>query len=68
VLEFLKKFKLGDREIAISADNTSTSLGVKKRKGKSNLYDKLQHKSAKNLIGSDCSAHIVHNAFQTASH
>jgi hypothetical protein len=37
------------------------------RKGKNNLYHKLQENTANNLIHVVCSAHIVHSAVQTAS-
>lgn len=67
VLEVLEKFDLKKKVVAISADNTNTNYGGKKRKGKNNLYFKLQEKSENNLIGIGCPAHIVHNAVQTAA-
>lgn len=67
VLEVLEKFDLKKKVVAISADNTNTNYGGKKRKGKNNLYFKLQEKSENNLIGIGCPAHIVHNAVQTGA-
>jgi hypothetical protein len=43
------------------------NFGGKKRKGKNNLYYKLQEKTSNNLIGIDCPAHVVHSAVQTAA-
>jgi hypothetical protein len=52
--------------IAISADNTNTNFGGKKRKGKSDLYYKLQENTSNNLIGIGCPAYVLHNEMQTA--
>jgi hypothetical protein len=43
VLEVLQKLDLLEKVIAISAANTNTNFGGK-RKGKNNLYYKLQEK------------------------
>jgi hypothetical protein len=49
VVEVLQKLDLLEKIIAISADNTNTNFGGKKRKGKNNLYYKLQEKNIKQL-------------------
>jgi hypothetical protein len=66
VLEVLQKLDLLEKVIAISADNTNMNFGDKKRKGKNNLYYKLQEKTSNNLIGIGCPAHVVQDAVQTA--
>jgi hypothetical protein len=49
VLQVLQKLYLHEKVIALSADNTNTKFGGKKRKGKNNLYYKLQRKNIKQL-------------------
>jgi hypothetical protein len=44
VLEVLEKLDLLEKVIAISADDTDTNFGGKKRKGMNNLCYKLQEK------------------------
>lgn len=67
VLEVLQKSDLLKKVIAISADNTNTNFGGKKRKGQNNLYFKMQENTVNNLIGIGCPAHVIHNAVQTAA-
>jgi hypothetical protein len=67
VLVVLQKVDLLEKVIAMSADNTTTNFGGKKRKGKNTLYHKLQEKTSNNLTGIGCPAHVVHNAVQTAA-
>jgi hypothetical protein len=45
VLEVLQKLDLLENIFAIPADNTNTNFSGKKRKGKNNLYYKLQEKT-----------------------
>jgi hypothetical protein len=66
VLELLEKLDLLEKVIAISADNTNTNFGGKKREGKNNLCYKLQDKTLNNLIGIGCAARVVHSVVQTA--
>jgi hypothetical protein len=56
-----------EKVIAVLADNTNTNFYGKKRKGKNNLYYKLQERTSNNLIGIGCSAHVMHSAVQTAA-
>jgi hypothetical protein len=67
MLEFLKKLSLMNRVIGISASYTNTNFGGKKRKGKNNLYHKLQGKTANNLISVGFSFHILPSTVQIAS-
>jgi hypothetical protein len=66
MLEVLQKLDLLKKVIAISADNTNTNFGGKKRKGKDNLYFKMQENTLYNLIGIGCPAHVIQNAVETA--
>jgi hypothetical protein len=67
VLEVLQKLDLLEKVIAVSADNTNMNFGGKKRKGKNNLYFKMQENTVNNLVGIGCPAHVIHNAVQTAA-
>jgi saccharopine dehydrogenase-like NADP-dependent oxidoreductase len=66
VLEVLEKLDLLENVIAVSADNTNTNFGGRKRKGKYNLCFKMQENTLNNLIGIGRPAHVIHNAVQTA--
>jgi transcription initiation factor IIE alpha subunit len=65
VSEMLQKLDLLEKVLTILTDNTNTNFVGKKKKGKNNLYYKLQEKTL-NLIGIGYPAHVVHNAVQTA--
>jgi hypothetical protein len=67
VLYVLQKLDLLEKVIAVSADNTNMNFGGKKRKGKNNLYFKMQENTVNNLIDIGCRAHVIHNAVQTAA-
>jgi hypothetical protein len=66
VLEVLQKVDPLEKVIVISADNTNMNFGGNKRKGKNNLYYKLQEKNIKQLDWYGCPAYVVHNIVQTA--
>lgn len=63
----LNKYKLSDKVIAFSADNTNTNFGGIGRKGKNNVYQKLKEKLGRNILGIGCGAHKLHNSVQSAS-
>jgi hypothetical protein len=65
VLEVLQKLDLLEKVIAVSADNTNTNFGGKKRKGNNNLFFKMQENTVNNLIGIGCPAHVIRNAVRT---
>jgi hypothetical protein len=67
MLEVLQKLDLLEKVIAVSADHTNTNFGGKKRKGKNNVYFKMQENTVNNLIGIGGPAHVMHNAVQTAA-
>jgi hypothetical protein len=58
LLEVLQKLYLLEKVTAISADNTSTNFGCKKRKGKNNLYHKLKKKKKSNNLTGIGSRHM----------
>jgi hypothetical protein len=65
ILEAAQKHDIADKIIDISADNTNTNFGGLKRKGKNNVFTKLQEKLNTKIIGVGCAAHIIHNGVQT---
>jgi hypothetical protein len=66
ILEVAQKHDIADKIIGISADNNNTNFGGLKRKGKNNVFTKLQGILNRKIIGVGCAAHIVHNGVQTA--
>jgi hypothetical protein len=67
LLETVDEHKLKDKLIALCADNTNSNFGGAARKGRKNVYRKLEQSVGRSLIGIGCAAHIVHNAVQTAT-
>jgi hypothetical protein len=53
--------------VALTADNTNTNFGGRRRKGVNNVYVKLQGLLQKKILGIRCNAHILSNAINTAS-
>lgn len=66
ILKVVEKYGIADKVIGISADNTNTNFGGLKRRGKNNVFAKLQERLRRKVIGIGCAAHIVHNAVQTS--
>jgi hypothetical protein len=56
VLVVLQKLDLLENVIAVSADNTNTNFGGRKRKGNYNMCFKIQENTVNNVIGIGCPA------------
>jgi hypothetical protein len=67
VLKMLQKSDLLEKVLTILANNTNTNFGGKRRKGKNNLYYKLEEKASNNFTGIRCPEHVVHDAVQNAA-
>lgn len=61
VSKTLDDFKLRDKVVCFSADNTNTNFGGVSRKGKENIFKKLKESLASDLVGIGCVAHIINN-------
>lgn len=62
----LQNYHLRNKCIAFTVDNCNTNFGGQQRKGKNNVFFRLQNVIQKELIGIGCSAHILHNCIQHA--
>lgn len=64
IFKSLEKNNLLGKVISYCADNTNTNFGGVKRRGKTNVFTKLQERVGRKLLGIGCGAHIVHNCVQ----
>lgn len=53
--------------VALCADNTNCNFGGAARRGRNNIFHKMQDFLDKKLIGVNCVTHILNNCVQTAS-
>lgn len=67
ILDTLRANNLLQKFLSFCADNTNTNFGGKNRKGKNNVFCKLNKVLDREVIGVGCAAHIVHNGIQTAA-
>ena len=67
VVDVLQIYKLTEKLIAFSADNTNANFGGVLRRGQNNIFFRLKTQLGKELIGIGCAAHVVHNCAKTAS-
>lgn len=67
IMETLESHQLSQKLIAFCADNANTNFGGAERKGKNNIYCKLNETLSHKVLGLGCAAHIVHNAIQSAA-
>jgi hypothetical protein len=66
LMQYVKKYKLEEKLVCYTADNTNSNFGGVKRKGEENVFRKFQSDLDRPILGIGCSAHIVHNSVQTA--
>lgn len=68
ILKGINKWPLNleSKIVGLCADNTNTNFGGVHRHGQGNVFRKLQAKLERPILGIGCSAHIAHNAVQTA--
>jgi hypothetical protein len=62
----VKKYKLEEKLVCYTADNTNSNFGGVKRKGEENVFRKVQSDLDRPILQIGCSAHVVHNSVQTA--
>ena len=66
ILDSLDQHDLRQKVVGLSADNTNTNFGGASRKGKCNVFTKLQSELPRELLGIGCSAHILNNCIKSA--
>ncbi|XP_070515361.1 protein FAM200A-like [Cardiocondyla obscurior] len=62
IIKQLRQHNLLSKCIAFSGDNCNTNFGGRERIGINNVFHNLQVNLNSNIVGVDCSAHIIHNA------
>jgi hypothetical protein len=68
IMDTVDKFSVKPKVVAFSADNTNANFGGAHRQGRKNIYANLKTALGRSeLLGIGCSAHILHNAMQTAA-
>jgi hypothetical protein len=67
ILSVLEKYKISEKVIAFCGDNCNTNFGGLARKGKNNVFYKLNNSVKMNILGVGCAAHLIHNALQTSA-
>jgi hypothetical protein len=66
IVRVLEEIELINKVVSLSADNTNANFGGAKRSRKNNAFERLRNKIQRDIIGVGCTAHIAHNAMQTA--
>lgn len=61
-----KNYEIGKKITSFSGDNAPVNFGNSKRTGSTNVFKQLKQKVNINMIGSSCTAHILHNAMRHA--
>jgi hypothetical protein len=67
ILYVLAKYKITEKVIAFCGDNCNTNFGSFTRKGKNNVFYKLNNNVKMNILGVGCAAYLIHNALQTSA-
>jgi hypothetical protein len=66
LIDTAKEWKIQEKLIGFGADNCPTNFGGEKRNGKNNVFARLKLWLVPEIVGIGCSAHIIHNAFDSA--
>jgi hypothetical protein len=66
LLQCVKKYKLEEKLVCYTADNTNSNFGGVKRKGEEHVFRKVQSDLDMPILEIGCSAHIVQKSVQTA--
>jgi hypothetical protein len=66
LIDTAKEWKIEEKLIGFGADNCPTNFGGDKRNGKNNVFARLKVGLGREIVGIGCSAHIIHNAFDSA--
>lgn len=65
----ITEYDLGSKIVCFAGDNCPTNFGSSVRGGNSNVFARLQRSRIQlALIGSGCSAHLVHKSIEKACH
>lgn len=67
IMTIIANTHLSDKIVGFCADNANTNFGGLSRSGKNNVFSRLDSNLKQSLVGVGCSAHIIHNAIQTAA-
>lgn len=52
--------------VAFGADNCMTNFGGVNRNGENNVFSRLKSMLGREIVGSGCVSHIIHNSFDSA--
>ena len=63
----LSEFEISQKIVCLSADNTNTNFGGVARKGRNNVFARLNSALDTDLIGSGCIAHIINNCMKRSA-
>nr|GBO35342.1 hypothetical protein AVEN_113419-1 [Araneus ventricosus] len=66
LLQCVKKYKLKEKLVCYTVDNTNSNFGGVKRKGNENVFRKVQSDLDRLIVGIGCSSYIVHNSVQAS--
>lgn len=67
VVDVLREHNILPEIVAYCGDNTNCNFGGSQRKGKNNVFTKLNQITGRSLIGIGCGAHVIHNAIKCAT-
>jgi hypothetical protein len=67
ILSVLEKYKITEKVIAFCGDNCNTNFGGLARKGKNNVFYRLNNSLKMNILGVGCAVHLIHNALKTSA-
>lgn len=62
LLDTGKDWKISDKIVAFAADNCNTNFGGPERRGENNVFYRLKQALGRDIVGSGCVSHIIHNA------
>jgi len=68
MIDTIETFGLRNKVVGFSADNTNANFGGAHRRGRENIFTKLQTYTGRgDLLGLGCNAHMLHNTVQRAA-
>lgn len=67
VADVLREYNILHKIVTFCGDNTNCNFGGSERRGKNNVFAKLNHITGRSLIGIGCVAHVIHNAIKCAT-
>ncbi|KAL4156142.1 hypothetical protein QTP88_000177 [Uroleucon formosanum] len=67
VADVLREHNILSKIVAFCGDNTNCNFGGSEKKGKNNVFAKLNQITGRSLIGIGCVAHVIHNSIKCAT-